>query len=104
MKWCALISCLLFVSCGGGSSSDDVAEAPRCEQLRDHLVEMQLVTVDPATGVDRAAHRKAMKQALGEDFIASCNAKLTDSQVDCALAAMDPSVAAACSNPTNENP
>jgi len=86
----------LLLSCAD-NSDNGAAEARRCEQLRDHLVEIRLADVHIATGVDREAHRVAMKTALGGEFVASCTSKLTESQVNCALRATDTAGAAACS-------
>lgn len=59
---------------------------------------MRLAEVHIATGVDREAHRVAMKAALGGEFVAGCTGKLTESQVSCALRATDGPGAAACSS------
>lgn len=92
-----LMSLLMFVGCG--SLDDDGPPSPRrCEQLRDHLVGLQLQDIHIASGIDREAHRMAMTSALGNDFVASCTGKLVDSQVTCALDATESVVAAACAS------
>lgn len=93
MRWCVLV---FLVGCGGSDDDEAVTTARRCERLRDHVVELRLADINPETGVDREAHRKAMTQALGDDFIAGCKTKLSEPQLDCALAAADPASAAAC--------
>jgi hypothetical protein len=82
---------LFLVACGGGG--DESVEA-RCERVRDRLVDLELAD---AAAVDRAAHAKAMRNALGRDFVARCASSLTDSQRDCVLAARDAASASACS-------
>jgi hypothetical protein len=82
---------LLAAGCSEPDDSDRIER--RCERARDHLVELQL---DTAPGVDRAAHREAMRAALGADFVARCAGALTDAQLDCVLAAHDPARAAEC--------
>jgi hypothetical protein len=62
------------------------------------LVELQLADV-VAPDVDLAAHAKAMRAALGDGFIRSCE-KLDDTQVVCALSANSPMAASACGGPT----
>jgi hypothetical protein len=44
------------------------------------------------------AHHAAMKQALGKDFVASCQQTLSAAQVKCVLAANDSAAASACSS------
>jgi hypothetical protein len=96
---CCVLICLL--SCGGSSDdAGDGAETQRCERLRDHLVDVQLSDINPAIGVDREAHRRAMTQALGDDFIAGCTSKLSEAQVDCAINAADSAAVAACNDTT----
>lgn len=63
-------------------------------RLRDHLVDLELAT---AMGVDRDAHRKAMQRALGDGFVSSCEARLSETDVACALRARDSAAVAACS-------
>jgi hypothetical protein len=85
---------LVFGAC---ASRDEDGRAPtkKCEQLRDHLVDLRLAD---AAGVDREAHRKVMRQAMGDEFIASCTSSLSSAQVKCALAAGDLKSAESCSS------
>jgi len=85
-----LVALALIASCGG---DDDVAvrQSP-CEQLREHLVDLQLAT---GSNIDREAHRANLRQSLGRDFLATC-ATLSDAEVACALDAPDTSSATAC--------
>jgi hypothetical protein len=53
----------------------------------------------PISEADLKAHRQAMQQALGEDFLTSCQKSLSATQLRCALAANDVGAAAACSSP-----
>jgi hypothetical protein len=87
---------ILVLACG--SIEDEGPPDPRrCEQLREHLVDLQVREVHVATGIDREAHRRAMTAALGRDFVTSCTTRLVASQIRCALDATDPVAAAACS-------
>ena len=52
-----------------------------------------------ANGVDRDAHRDAMKQALGATFLTSCKESMTTAQVRCILDAANPEHAKACVSP-----
>lgn len=88
MRIILLLVCL--ASCGNEDA--DESRVGRCERLRDHLVDVRLAD---ATGVDKEAHRAAMKQALGDRFIARC-ADLDDAHLDCAFAASDNAALAAC--------
>jgi hypothetical protein len=94
MRSCVIISWIaMLVGC---ASSEEPADQRQCARLRDHLVDLQLSDVHVAVGIDRAAHRRALAQALGPDFVASCSNKLTESQVDCALNTNDRAAAAVC--------
>jgi hypothetical protein len=84
---------ILVFSC---ASDGGPPEARRCEQLRDHLVNLQVRDIHIATGVNREAHRRVMTDALGDTFISSCTSKLTDSEVSCALETTDSASANTC--------
>ena len=89
----------VFVGCASGSDEDEsLVAARRCEQLRDHVVELNLAD---ASEVDRAAHGEAMRRALGSDFVVSCGSKLSETQVKCALNAVNSSAVAACTTLRN---
>jgi hypothetical protein len=91
-------SVLLFVlvagvaGCGVDEQPESSSRASLCERLRDHLIDLRLVD---AKHVDLAAHRAAMKQAMGADFLASCG-KLDPSEISCSLGAPDTNTASAC--------
>ncbi len=88
----SLVLLALVASCGG---DDDPELSPRetpCERLRDHLIDLRLAD---AKHVDQAAHRDAMTQAMGGDFLASCE-KLDSSEIECVLDAPDTTSATAC--------
>ena len=54
----------------------------------------------PSVGapINVEAHRAAMKQALGENFLGACQQKMTAAQIKCVLAANDSAAANACSS------
>jgi len=87
-----LVVLALIASCGGDDDADAVVRETPCELLRDHLIDLRLAD---AKHVDQAAHRDAMKQAMGGDFLESC-ARLDGSQINCALDAPDMTSATAC--------
>jgi hypothetical protein len=49
--------------------------------------------------IDITAHRAAMKQALGDQFVDTCQHKMTAPQLKCLLAAETSSAASSCSSP-----
>jgi hypothetical protein len=109
---------VVATSCKSSSSVDRT----RCEQLRDHLVDLRLAGAHaaterqptlqgaagageaptpaqrPLTRAELAAHRRVLAQALGDGLVASCEKTMSAQQLDCALAATDPAAAAACTN------
>lgn len=87
---------LASASCGSGDETE-AATARQCEQLREHLVELRL----QGANIDVAAHRAAIKQSLGENFVDTCTAQMTRDQVRCALAASDAPDALECTRDTS---
>lgn len=104
----------------GSSMTDQEAKRQRCVELRDHLIELRLSdvgaqaivpTIETTTSpqghtakvvvppIDMRAHRAAMRSALGDRFLGSCQTAMTDGQVQCALGATSSAAAAACSSP-----
>lgn len=89
-----LLACtVLFVVSGCSSSSEIEVDRKHCVQLRDRMVELRLAGVGSA--VDMKAHRVAMRDALGDRFIESCE-QLTVAQLECSLRASDLAAATAC--------
>ena len=98
-RWPTVIALFLLASCS--SSSDDGADPRRrCEQLRDHLIDVRLAASD----IDLTAHRAAMKQALGDHFVDACASKMTGDQIRCALDAKDQAAADACTSSPPSSP
>ena len=90
---CLLIAVML-VGCG----ADDGAEVERqrpCDQLLEHMLDLSESGArnDPK---DLAAHRAAMRQAIGDRFLASCEQSMSSDQIDCAAKAGDLASATAC--------
>lgn len=90
LSFSCLVSGLAVVSIGCGA--DEPSPRPRCEQLRDHLIDVRLANMDAA---DREAHRTTMRASLDGEFMAQC-AKLPTTRVNCALAASDAAGVRAC--------
>jgi hypothetical protein len=91
---------LFLTACGGGDDNDSSSHERRCEQLRDHLVDLRLGSIDKA---DLEKHRRVMRRALGESFVASCTSTITEDAITCALSATDVSAAAACTRQSAAN-
>jgi hypothetical protein len=92
--------CMMVAFCVSCSSSDDQeVDRASCERVRDHLIDLRLITVQGSPKIDLAQHRAAFKQAMGESFLSGCQATMTASQVRCALDANDATTASACSKP-----
>ena len=93
------IAAILGLALGCTASADDpsVEARQRCTDLRDHVVDLRLNDVgDP--GVDLAAHRAAMQQALGDHFIDGCMNDLSEAQKTCVTSATDSQALAACTD------
>jgi hypothetical protein len=76
-------------------SSDDDAETTRrsrCLRLRDHVIELRLVTQTNA----REKHRAAMRDALGEEFVSHCESEITSDRLNCMLSAKDHDTVSKC--------
>jgi hypothetical protein len=85
---------LMLTLAGCGSSDDFEVNRESCERYRDHLVELRLRDTNPA--IDTRPHRAAMKQALGDQFVATCQQQLTPEQLKCTMHAGDLASATAC--------
>jgi hypothetical protein len=90
---CVVLFVILTMGCATSNDRGERPEPRRCEELRDHLVDLRLWE---ATGVDRAAHRDAMRDALGPAFVTGCTSAMTEIQVECALKAADVAAATVC--------
>jgi len=96
MRWVGLlVIAVLGVGC---SSNDDEVDRERCTKLRDQMITLRLKGLEATPGMNVSAHREALKQAMGDDFIAACQRTLTAQQIKCALAADDLATAEACSS------
>ncbi len=89
-----ILAVLILVAACGDDQDIETPELSRCEQLRDHLIDLRLA--DTAR-VDKDAHRVAMRNALGKSFLDEC-ARLPEREIDCAFEATDSSTVAACSS------
>ena len=124
MRWSWVALSVVWIATACARTDDDNRRA--CEQLRDHMVDLRVanersdepiaeppaptnplptmpapppaaVATRPLSERELAAHRQALRQALSDGFLASCE-RLTPAQRKCALAASDPAALAACSN------
>jgi len=94
-----LVVLALIASCGGDDEPQGISRETPCERLREHLIDLRLAD---AKNVDHAAHREAMTQALGADFLASCQ-QLGDAEITCALDAPDAATASSCATRKSPN-
>ena len=86
---------VVVASIAAGCASRDAADdGVRCVELRDHLVELRVQGLPPN---DIAAHREAMRLAMGEAFVARCRALDAD-ELRCVLGSRDLGAAMACSS------
>lgn len=85
-----VVTVALIFACG--DDRPDAKPETRCEQLREHLIDLRLAD---AMHVDKDAHREALRGSMGNEFLTSC-AKLSDQVVACGLTASDSTTAAAC--------
>jgi hypothetical protein len=95
MRWAFVLAgaLALYLSACSDTHSIEVDRA-HCEQLRDHMIDLRITSA--TAGVDVKAHRAAMKEALGERFVESCEL-LSPSELECSLRARDLASASACS-------
>jgi hypothetical protein len=64
----------------------------RCSELREHVVDLRVASAT----VDREQHRNALRNALGDRFVADCVGSYTVAAVECGLAAHDNDEIATC--------
>jgi hypothetical protein len=89
----------LLLALGGGCSSDEESRREQCERVRNHVVSLRLndlPAVDEVGEQTREAHRSALTQALGDEFIGACEARYEKREIECALAARDVAAATTC--------
>lgn len=81
---CAFVAWLLLCA-GCGGEPDPVGESPTvaCEKYREHLLDVRIAKVSS----NRDAHRKALQNALGDDFVARCARTKTQADLDCEMKA-----------------
>ena len=74
----------------------DPASLAECEQMRAHVVDLQLVGL----GDDdvRTRHRENLVASTGDAYLDECRRTKTHGDVQCALAAEDPDALRACTN------
>jgi hypothetical protein len=89
-----LVIALVGVGC---SSNDDEVDREKCTRLRDQMITLRLKGLEGSPDVNVAAHRAALEQSMGDDFIASCQRSLTATQIRRAMAVDDLANAQECS-------
>ena len=88
---CSVVTAVFVLVACGGEEEDSVVK--RCQRVRDRIIDLRL---ESASKVDRSAHREAMREALGSEFINSCSQAMTAKQRQCVLDARDLASATAC--------
>ncbi len=89
----AFVAIAAALALGACVSGPEPEPKPPCDRLRDHMVDVHLAD---ASMVNKEAHRNVLQRALGDDFVARCEAQLSLRQVECALKATSSSALAAC--------
>ena len=84
---------LLITSLIACASDAPESATEQCTAVRDHLIELRLAD---ASGVDRAAHARAMSAALGADFLERCQTGLSEQQRSCVVNAVTAQIASNC--------
>ena len=90
---------LFLAACTSGAGDDSTT---RCEQLRDHRVDLQLKTLTSRAGDDAqqleliAKHRANLVSALGDEHVATCMATRSEAYLDCAMATTTKTQLAEC--------
>ena len=100
-----LLTCAFLVSLMAacvGANEDPRPSRGECERLRDHVAGLAVAEVPAATLSSAATrgelskHQRNVSRALGEDFVAGCQAARTRDEIECALEADSARAAAAC--------
>ena len=79
------------------ASDNETPMQKRCTDLREHVIDLRLQAI--GSGEDIAAHRKAFEQTLGTKYVEGCVSSLSIAQVQCAMAAGDPTKVSVCIAP-----
>ena len=82
----SLIALVLLV---GACADQEIVDRAGCTRLRDHVVDLRVADAAGELGGDVAQHRRAMNQALGEDFVANCVQAMSYQQLECSLKLTD---------------
>jgi len=92
-----LTTLLLILAGVACTVSDDDGDSTlkRCFALRDHLIDLRIESANKL--VDERAHREALRQSLGDEFVDRCRERPLD-EIKCALAAKDTSSVADCAS------
>ena len=78
-------SFVLIALLAAGCTDHGTVDRESCTRLRDHVVDLRVADAASELGNDVAQHRRAMNQALGETFIASCVQSMSYEQLECSL-------------------
>lgn len=84
--WLVLCGVVGLAACWGGDSND---EDRRCEELVDHMVDLQLGEddpTDPAQAAELEKHRASLRGAIGKRVLADCRSRPSAHQ-ECLLRA-----------------
>ena len=83
---------VLVAACASGESQQEPPKAG-CEMYREHMLDVRVAHLT----AHRDKHRAALKRSLGDDFVADCERRLTQADLDCAMAAKTTEQLRACS-------
>jgi hypothetical protein len=92
---CILSATIIVVlaACGSEPSPEQESAQPSCEKYREHLLDVRVASLS----THREKHRAALARSLGDGFVADCERRLTQADLDCAMAATTTEQLHACS-------
>ena len=93
MQW-LLVSVWVIAVAACAGAGDEPSRTEQCERLREHLIDLRVANTGD---IDVRAHRAAMEQALGTEFLTTCERSVSDRELACGLRAIDAQGALACS-------
>jgi hypothetical protein len=91
--WARLAKVLLITILAACGTSSEPEQSP-CERLREHVLDVSVVDI---VGEYREQHRAALQESMG-DFVPSCTAAFSETQIACALEARTASAVQSCTS------
>lgn len=93
------LSCALAACTDNDNDGNEISiRIQRCTALREHLIGLRIRTDDP----DAQQHRRALRDALGTQFVQTCADDYAADAIACALGARDSDGAHKCLVPADK--